>query len=130
MNLTARGMVAAEVSLPEVKKVDVTSWKCHRLPWNCGEKVPPEQLVIACTQIHEVWNFQKSSDEDDELLAKAMDAFERTQQVGGAAATFKGHEVTRKSHTRRNWYGRCKEHWTKGAAGTGSVDQQAVERHW
>ena len=27
-------------------------------------------------------------------------------------------------------YGRCKEHWTKGAAGTGSVDQQAVERHW
>ena len=59
MNLTARGMVAAEVSLPEVKKVDVTSWKCHRLPWNCGEKVLPEQLVIACTQIqiHEVWHF-------------------------------------------------------------------------
>ena len=23
-----------------------------------------------------------------------------------------------------------KEHWTKGAVGTGSVDQQAVERHW
>lgn len=23
-------------SLLEVKKVDVTSWKCHRLPWNCG----------------------------------------------------------------------------------------------
>ena len=38
--------------------------------------------------------FQKSSDED-ELLNEAMDAFERTQQVGGAAATFKGHEVTR-----------------------------------
>ena len=97
MNLTTRGMVAAEVSLPEVKKVDVTSWKCHRLPWNCGEKVLPEQLVIACTKIHEVWHFPKSSDEDDELLAKAMDVFERTQQVGGAAAasTFKGHEVTR-----------------------------------
>ena len=61
MNLTTRGMVAAEVSLPEVKKVDVTSWKCHRLPWNCGEKVLPEQLVIACTQmqIHEVWHFAK-----------------------------------------------------------------------
>ena len=53
MNLIARGMVAAEVSLPEVKKVDVTSWKCHRLPWNCGEKVLPEQLV----KIHEVWHF-------------------------------------------------------------------------
>lgn len=24
------------LSLPKVKKVDVTSWKCHRLPWNCG----------------------------------------------------------------------------------------------
>ena len=29
-----------------------------------------------------------------------------------------------------NLYGWRKEHWTKGAAGTGSVDQQAVERHW
>lgn len=28
------------------------------------------------------------------------------------------------------WYGWRKEPWTKGAAGTGSVDQQAVERHW
>ena len=27
-------------------------------------------------------------------------------------------------------YGRHKELWIKGAAGTGSVDQQAVERHW
>ena len=32
----------------EVKKVDVTSWKCHRLPWNSGSKVLPEQ-VIGCT---------------------------------------------------------------------------------
>ena len=30
----------------------------------------------------------------------------------------------------RIWYGRRKELWIKGAAGTGSVDQQAVERHW
>ena len=28
------------------------------------------------------------------------------------------------------WFGRHKELWIKGAAGTGSVDQQAVERHW
>ena len=100
MNLTTRGMVAAEVSLPEVKKVDVTSWKCHRLPWNCGEKVLPEQLVIACTQIQGVDNLQQKVlyfDTDSMLYAR---------------------------------YGRCKELWTKGAAGTGSVDQQAVERHW
>lgn len=36
------------------------------------------------------------------------------------------HDKSGKS--RRIWYGRRKELWTKGAAG--SVDQQAVERHW
>ena len=36
----------------------------------------------------------------------------------------------RSGKSRRIWYGRRKELWTKGAAGTGSVDQQAVERHW
>ena len=34
----------------------------------------------------------------------------------------------RSGKSRRIWYGRRKELWTKGAAG--SVDQQAVERHW
>lgn len=36
----------------------------------------------------------------------------------------------RSRKSRRIWYGWRKEPWTKGAAGTGSVDQQAVERHW
>ena len=36
----------------------------------------------------------------------------------------------RSGKSRRIWYGWRKEPWTKGAAGTGSVDQQAVERHW
>ena len=36
----------------------------------------------------------------------------------------------RSGKSRLIWYGRCKEPWIKGAAGTGSVDQQAVERHW
>ena len=34
----------------------------------------------------------------------------------------------RSGKSRRIWYGRHKELWIKGAAG--SVDQQAVERHW
>lgn len=36
----------------------------------------------------------------------------------------------RSGKSRLIWYGWHKEHWTKGAAGTGSVAQQAVERHW
>ena len=36
----------------------------------------------------------------------------------------------RSGKSRRIWYGRRKELWIKGVAGTGSVDQQAVERHW
>ena len=39
-----------------------------------------------------------------------------------------GQDGGRTAKSYRIWYGRCKELWTKGAAG--SVDQQAVERHW
>ena len=52
----------------EVKKVDVTSWKCHRLPWNCGEKVPPEQLVI---KDHKCY-IQPVVEEQEEEVEKAV----------------------------------------------------------
>lgn len=42
----------------------------------------------------------------------------------------RGTRPARGKKSRRIWYGWHKEHWTKGATGTGLGVQQVVARHW
>lgn len=158
----------------EVKKVDVTSWKCHRLPWNSGSKVLPEQVIgcthywlwIGCTGTviaftrtmsgflvvrgahRNYWKQRKRctsstfmkcgifpcKQRQTGLFTNYINTWLKVKQESSgwkklsylvwlAQVSHKTCLNCQAEYTvvpnRRNWYGRCKELWTKGAAGTG-----------
>ena len=137
MNLTARWMVAAEVDLPDVKKVDVTSFypcvnKCffggrwwRRWMSHLGNAIGYHGIVEKRHCRNNWWlsvprsNGHPKQHSRQNWRSEWQCKHMSKSETGSKWLACMVYAI---------WHGRHKELWIKGAAG--SVDQQAVERHW
>lgn len=128
MNLTARWMVAAEVALrekPQPKLMLNSFWgksfffsRWRRLMSHPGNAIGYHGIMDKRHCRNNWWLLVPRSNQCVDITSLYPWVKKKTRQKWKQGVCL------------LNLYGWRKEHWTKGAAGTGSVDQQAAERHW